>query len=261
MDDNTNIDCKITKKCARLVVNVFGCATKEKYKQEILKMNETWVKRARDLDVVVLFFLGEEPTDLVDPDCIYIKNVKNDVESARYKQNYGLRYIHQHYDADFVYTCGTDTYVNIDKMMKYLDSFDATDELYIGGHGDTRWVGNREVYFHSGGSGFILSNALLNKLYPQLFNMDTKWRDICRLNGVNYLFLACDVELAWMIDKNAKTIIDNERFYACNHKGYAIHPSKVYKCCGDKVNQNKAIVFHYMTLADFDEYDAIVRTM
>ena len=144
-------------------------------------------------------------------------------------------------------------------MMKYLDQFDVKEELYIGGHGDTRWVGNREVYFHSGGSGFILSNALLNKLYPQLFNMDTEWRDICRLNGVNYLFLACDVELAWMLDKIVKTIIDNERFYACNHKGYA--KNNTINCCGDKVNQNNAIVFHHMTLADFDEYHTIVRTM
>ena len=250
--------CKSLKTRARLVVNVFGCATKEKYKQEILKMNETWVKRARDLDVVVLFFLGEEPTDLIDQNYIYIKNVKNDVESARYKQNYGLRYIHEHYDTDYVFTCGTDTYVNIDKMMKYLDQFDVKEELYIGGHGDTRWVGNREVYFHSG-CGFILSNPVLNKLYPQLFNMDTKWRDVCRLNCVNYLFLACDVELAWMIDKNVKIIKDNERFYSCNHKGYA--KNNTINCCGDKVNQHKATVFHYMTLVDFDEYHTIVRTM
>ena len=89
-----------------LIVCVFACATIQKYKDEILKIEETWGKRAAEKGVKVLYFLGEEPTDLIDNEkYIYLKNVENDVASAAHKQNLGLKYIYENYDAEFVFVC------------------------------------------------------------------------------------------------------------------------------------------------------------
>jgi hypothetical protein len=94
----------------KLIFDIFGCATVDKYKQEILKINETWGKTAEELGVKILFFLGEEKTDLIDDSkYIYLNNIDNTHSSAAHKQYLGLKYIHDNYDADFIFICGTYT--------------------------------------------------------------------------------------------------------------------------------------------------------
>jgi hypothetical protein len=63
----------------KLVINIFACATVEKYKNEILKINETWGKVAEELGIKVLFFLGEEQTDLKD-DTIRAYEIRKNIE-------------------------------------------------------------------------------------------------------------------------------------------------------------------------------------
>ena len=43
-----------------IIIAVFGCDTKDKYKQQILKIEETWGDTAKKNNILVLFFLGEE---------------------------------------------------------------------------------------------------------------------------------------------------------------------------------------------------------
>ena len=63
----------------KLVVCVFACATIEEYKNEILNIEKTWGKRATEKNTKVLYFLGEEETELKDDSkYIYLKNVGND---------------------------------------------------------------------------------------------------------------------------------------------------------------------------------------
>lgn len=248
----------------KLVVCVFACATDEKYKNEILKINETWGKLCDNNDCKLLYFLGEDPTDLIDNNkYIYLKNVKNNHESASHKQNLGLKYIYENYNADFVFCCGTDTYINIKKTMQYLNGFNSNEngfnsneKLYIGGHGDNRQIGNQDIYFHSGGAGFILSNNALMQIYPKLNTMTDTWKDICFINNTMYLIIACDVCIAYYMNEINALCIKNNNFYSCNYKGYA--DSNTYMCC-HKIQLNEIISCHNMTLQDFDEYTQILQ--
>ena len=50
---------------------------------------------------------------------------------------------------------GSDVYINIPKLLLYINTLDYNDCLYIGGHGDERIFASERYYFHSGGPGFI----------------------------------------------------------------------------------------------------------
>jgi hypothetical protein len=96
----------------------------------------------------VLFFLGEEKTDLVSEDYIYLDGVQNDYLSASFKQNLGLKYIYENYECKYVYIAGTDTYVVIDNLVKYLENCDPKQNISIGA-GTTRRIENREPIFRT----------------------------------------------------------------------------------------------------------------
>lgn len=238
----------LSKKTYKVIINVFACPTIENYKNEILKINETWGATAEKMGVKVLFFFGEEQTDLIGDNYIYLPNVKNDYESASWKQYLGLKYIYENYNAEFIFTCGTDTFINIEKLLPYLDIFKPNKKLYIGGHGHIRMIGDLPVYFHSGGAGFIITLYVLKELYPQLNHLHNKWRKICENNNlVDYLLCGCDVSIAYFL-MNIKDIetIKNDHFYACNYLGHY--------CCIDKIITNQIISCHRMSEIDFDNF-------
>lgn len=230
-----------------VIINIFGCTTIEKYKNEIIKINETWGKKAEK----ILFFLGEEETELKGDKYFYLKNVKNDYASSSYKQNLGLKYIYENYNADFVFTCGTDTFINIDNMTNYISKFDKNENLYIGGHGDIRVVKGENIYFHSGGAGFILTNTALSLIYPYLHDMSEKWALISPPELIN----ACDVSISYFLSKTNTTVVKNTNFYNCNHKGYCYN--NTFKCCEPPILED-IISCHNMTSEDFEEYQHIL---
>nr|QBK89617.1 MAG: uncharacterized protein LCPAC001_01270 [Pithovirus LCPAC001] len=251
---NPNIKYEpITKKLTNLVICVFACATIPKYKNEIIKIDQTWGERARSKDVDVLYFLGEEQTDLIGNNYIYLEGVLNNYESASVKQNLGLKYVHEHYNTNFVLCCGTDAYINIDKLLVTLGSFDSKNSLYIGGHGDDRIIGSKSYHFHSGGSGFVLSKNSFDQIYPYLENLFTEWTTICNKYNVEYLKPACDVSIAYILEEKCKTTtVRLNGFISCNQNGLAYN--NTYVCCGDKIVKKNIIVCHSMTLKDFDDF-------
>jgi hypothetical protein len=234
-----------------LIICIFACDTIQTYRNEIIKINETWGKKIKD-NIKLLFFLGEEKTDLIGDNYINLKGVKNDYLSALYKQFLGLKYIYEMYNPNFVFCCGTDTYINIDKLVNYIINFNfnPNSNFYIGGHGDFRQIGYKNIYFHSGGAGFLLTNGCLDKLYPILENACDKWITICTINNIKYLETACDVAIAYYLqtETNTTILIDNVSFLNCNHKGmvglYSCHPY---------IEIDKIITCHNMSSFDFDE--------
>ena len=245
-----------------IVICIFACATVDKYKKEILKINETWGYLAESKNIKVLYFLGEEPTDLKDNKFIYLKDVKNDYLSANDKQNLGLKYICDNYNVKFIYSCGTDTYINVEKLLLYVKDLDENKRLYIGGHGDYRLIGNKKIYFHSGGSGFILSKCSLHYLYPKLYNMTYDWQNICLNESITNLQTGCDIAISYYLQVNNFIIEDdivkeNDKFYACNYLGYC--HNNTYNCCSQKIDIKKIIACHHMTLTDFDQFTQILR--
>lgn len=243
----------LSKKTYNVIINVFACPTIENYKNEILKINETWGATAEKMGIKVLFFFGEEQTDLIGDNYIYLPNVKNDYESASWKQYLGLKYIYENYNTEFIFTCGTDTFINIEKLLLYLDIFKPNKKLYIGGHGDIRKIGDLSIYFHSGGAGFIITKQILHELYPSLENLQNQWVEICKkYNVIDYLY-GCDISIAYFL-MNIKEVetIKNEHFYACNYLGHY--------CCIDKIITDKIISCHRMGLTDFDVFQEIINT-
>ena len=239
-----------------LVICVYACDTIPKYKTQILKMNETYNDILKNYpNIKILYFLGEEKTDLIGEQYIHLDNVKNDYLSASYKQFLGLKYIYEHYKSKFIMCIGTDTYVNIKKLDIFLKKYDYTDNLYIGGHGDRRNLGITEVYFHSGGPGFIITKCCLEKIYPKLHNFVDEWVQLCINNNIQYLIPACDVGIAYIVNLKeieSKTIYTDEfTFIHCNFRGYPCH-------CG-KINVKNLISCHNMSLHDFDEFTNILK--
>lgn len=245
------------KQSYHLVINVFGCPTIEKYKNQILKINETWRIAAENMGVKVLFFFGEEQTDLIGENYIYLPNVNNDYESAAWKQYLGLKHIYENYDAKFIFSCGTDTFINVKKLLSFLGIFNYDKKLYIGGHGTTRQIGNKHVYFHCGGAGTIITNKIVEELYPILHDIQNQWKVICKNNLVDYLIPACDVSMPYflMYINDVEIIKNDNSFYSCNYLGHRTDGSH---CCTNMITINNIITCHGMSLSDFDIFQKIL---
>ena len=101
----------------KIIFCIYGCDTIQKYKDEIIKIQETW---ASNISHKVLFFLGEDGP-LIGEDYIHLENVGNDYLSAADKQNLGIKHIYENYDFKYMFICGTDTYVLVDNLTKYIE--------------------------------------------------------------------------------------------------------------------------------------------
>lgn len=240
------------------IICVYGCITIEKYKQQLLKMKDTIGKTILNYkNCKILYFLGENKV-LDEENFIYLHGVKDDYLSATYKQWHGLKYIHENYKSKFTIFIGTDTYVNIYKCLDLIKNYNHNDNLYIGGHGDIRKILGNDIYFHSGGPGFILSYGAMQKVYPIIYDVNNfvdKWRDICIKSNQYNLIPACDVAIAYIVSLPHVNshIIKINGFYHCNYLGYPCHPNQfkyheIYSC-------------HLMSLYDFDKFTEILKNI
>ena len=240
-----------------LILMVFGCDSKMKYRKEIFKIKETFEKTINKYkNIKILYFLGNKNQDSLEGEnFIHIKNLNDDYFSASTKQWFGLNYIYKNFNTKFVMCCGTDTFPNIPKLINCLKKFDPEENLYIGGHGDYRKILNKNIYFHAGGAGVILSKACLNKIYPKISDVDNflkEWISICNLSNAKGFIPACDVALGYLIQtSDINSLIKKEKgFYHCNYNGYP--------CCRDKFLYKDIITCHNMSLNDFDDFNNIL---
>lgn len=249
----------------KLVICVMACATEPAYKNEILTIEKTWGERALKLGVKVLYFLGEEQTDLQDETkYIYIPNVGNDYNSALDKQNMGLKYIQDNHSYEYIFTCGTDTYINVDLLFSYINNYDSNNALYIGGHGDVRTMNNKSYYYHCGGAGFIISKPALTAIYPKLNDIKEEWSIICCESGRNDLIPACDVALSYylqtIIGPELQIIENKDVFFSCNYKGIVHHKGVgLFMCCDKFIKHETLISCHCMTSEDFTDFTQILK--
>lgn len=237
---------KISFIYAEIIFCIFGCATIDKYRNEILKIKDTWGIKAASLKYKILFFLGEEKTTLIGDDYIYLDGVGNDYSSASDKQNLGLKYIYERYVCDFVYICGTDTYVVIDNLKSKIKDWNKNENICIGGHGDFRKINNIETYFHSGGPGLIISYKSLSLIYDELEEMLNNWKKEKKDEDLNN---SCDVAICYYLKKKTCKFIKEDRlFFHCNYLGYPCHEGL----------KTGIIACHNMKLIDFDDYDKLL---
>lgn len=285
----------------KIAICVFGCISIQKYCLQLLKIQETWARRAEEIhNIPVYYFVGEEQIPGLDhPDVfqfperiIYLPGVQNDYLSASYKQNLGLKYIMDHEpDVDFVFVCGTDTYLNIDSLIHFLSFMNPQEKLYIGGHYDNfnnaqpqfdsvlsetddtinrmniygSTISNNVLQFFLGGAGFVLSRGILDGLYPFLETMTDVWIANCHRTKTTEFLPACDVCLAYYIyGLGGRRSTYFHRFYECNYRGI-INISRLFGynricyCCHDHIQLANVISCHNMSLEDFDQFTNILR--
>jgi hypothetical protein len=168
---------------------------------------------------------------------------------------------------DFVFACGTDTFVNVDKVYSCLvdGKYNPNDGLYIGGHDLPQDINKRMyLYFHSGGAGYILSKQALLLLYPLFDTMMNDWAEYCRLHDKERFIAGCDLCISYYCHiLNIQYITIDTGFYDCNYQGiidvtrfngfFSIH-----RCCDNKIKTNEIICCHNMSLRDFDDFTHIL---
>ena len=243
---------------SNLVILLFACYTVDKYKRQIEVINETWGKQCEAYRVKIFYFLGEEKRDgFQDTECIKYVNLKgvgNDYLSASYKQFLGLKYIYENCNPKFIYCAGTDTYVNVPKLVRYVRQFSHHDCLYLGGDGDMRQIGHRNWYYHSGGAGFIITYPCLEKLYDDLPTLMDEWTTLCTTHQVPGLIPACDVSISYYLQqpKIQATVIKHDVYFSnSNYQGWPWRPNQV--------DSTRVICCHFMNEKNFGEYTQLLQ--
>ena len=260
----------------KLSICIFACTSIEKYYLQIQKLLDTWAN-INDEEVTIRIFCSYDikfPIQVTSESCVVVSlpDVGDDYLSAGKKQNLGLKYIQETLHPDFVFVCGTDTYLHIQSLKQLLSNINPDKALCIGGHQDTRNLGNESFEFFYGGAGFVLSRGALNMLYPSLGTMFQEWEVLCSEMHQPELIPACDCCISWYIKKmGIKRSVFKNRFYECNYLGkidltdyitkhidlyrmYGVDMSEVettYTCCHD-VNIQNIISCHNMKPFEFD---------
>jgi hypothetical protein len=243
-----------------LVILAFACYTVDAYRRQIETINDTWGRVCSKYASIRLFyFLGEEKRPGFDDTAtvryVNLPGVADDYMSASYKQFLGLKYVHENVRAKYVICIGTDTYLNVPKLLTYVRTFDYTARLYIGGHGCVRQVGDSSYYFHSGGPGFILTHGAVQAIYDDLATLVGDWTRVCNANGVGHLTTACDVAVSYYVQQPSKNVTvvktGDLSFLHCNYIGFPCHPHQV--------KASDIISCHLMSRDDFYHFTRILE--
>jgi hypothetical protein len=238
-----------------LAIGVLATTINKKYVDQLKACRRTWVLDCAKNNVPVCFFGGSHVD--VDNPIINLPNTTEDLNGNINKQFLGLRYLYENHPADFYYFVSTETYVVVDQVLAQLKTLESPDLYYIGGHGDLRKIMGKDVYFHSGGSGFILSRALMEKMYHDNFlheSIADLWNKVIQHPETTGLTsYAAQVTIAHIIDTYYPTtkIIKDNRYYACNNYGFMY--TDTFKCCRN-VDMNNILSCHYMDPTMMDEY-------
>jgi hypothetical protein len=258
----------MSKPFYNIIFCIYGCDTIDMYKKEILKVKETWNKppsgatnKATESPTNKLtqsppfktfFFLGEEGS-LQDEDCIHLENIGDDYLSAGFKQYAGLKYIYENYNFNYVFICGTDTYVLTHNLINFINEdpqISPDKPLVFGGHGDNRQIGESSVHFFSGGAGIVLTKATMDIIYPELGTLQDEWMWFCLDNGYKTFVTACDLSLCYFLKRRGIIFLNVcNRFFNCNYLGYHSNVA----CCAKSVDLRTMISCHNMSLQNFDK--------
>ena len=125
-------------------------------------------------------------------------DVREDHESAAFKQYLGIQWIMANYDPDFLYVAGSDVHVNVPNMLRLVDQFNPTFPFYIGNAGLIDNCLNSNVLLHDGGPGFILTSETLKRMKPHLNGFQERWIKLINIWYPHHPAYrsACDVSMA-----------------------------------------------------------------
>jgi len=239
----------------KISIGVMATAIHKKYADQIQACLDTWVQDGKNNNISTYFFVGYHKDDRFP--LINLPNVKEDYNSAFHKQFHGLKWMLDNDPSDFYMVVGTDTYININNLISLLQKYHNNTNLYIGGHGSKIQIGSEHLYYHSGGSGFIIDHQVLNKIFT-LFTparIYEIWNKQCVKNNRQDLLPACDVTISWLCQNILfiePTIVDH--FYGCNNKNRYNDDSASCNGCNSIENPDKIISCHFMDPPLMREY-------
>lgn len=136
-------------------------------------IKETW---GREIPGKLLFFVGQS-TNKTDVDLPLITLlVADDIYPPQRKSMFMLKYVHEHYAEHFRWfiRADDDVYIRGDNLARLLQSVDSSDDVLLGhqGTGTKNEEGklglNKNTNFCIGGTGIIMSQSVLKKVYPHL---------------------------------------------------------------------------------------------
>ena len=235
---------------------VMATAIHKKYADQIQACVETWYKDAQKYQFPVIFAAGYHHDDRYP--LVNFDHLQEDYHSAADKQFHGLKYLFDNNPCDYYMVVGTDTYINIDNLVKMLAKYDKEQQLYIGGHCDTvNITTNFDLTFHSGGAGFIITHPVLQRLFAMYSPEQIKqlWTKICLRYQKPRFLPFCDVTMAYLCDMMLVPTIREDHFYGCNLKGRVTNDTSY--CCNCKdllADPSQIIACHFMDPPLMREY-------
>lgn len=243
----------------KISICVYASTTNERNIQEMRKINETWANDSLCKECINVSFIINKPhPEFTDSKYIHLEEIIYENGEIIPMNYHGIKHIYNEQSPDFILICSTDTYINIPKLLDYLQPFDPNNKLYIGGHGNFRELGDDRIYFHDAG-GVIISRGCFDKLNPLLENMFLDWKKICEKTSNYWMINAWDVAISYYLqlpqyEINAMVVKKKDGFFGCNHEGKNHNYYYGFKCCGNNLHMNKAIVCRNMLLSDFDDF-------
>ena len=195
-------------------------------------------------DKIEYYFFTNNKNLILKNNQIYLYNLDLDNHFVIINWLYLNKY---NYDYDFVLFTYYNSYVNINNLIKYLETIDSSKKLYIGGHGDKRIINNIEFHFHSYTPGIILTKSVI-----PLFNNDNllqQYNILC-YNTNKELINLSGVALGYYSNIYNIELIFNDNFNYCNWKGYPCHIGLKNKnniiCCSNMSNTDIQEFYNYL---------------
>jgi len=233
-----------------LIIIIFACATIPRYKEEIQTIEQTWGHTARASGIPVFYFLGEEQTDLQGPQYIYLNGVKNDYQSASYKQFLGYQCVLRQCNPDTIFCAGTDTFINIPKLQQLVSLINPESAFLVGNSGTLKEFGPFKGDYFSGGCGLLTTRETHRRIIGFTSFIVDQWINICNEFHSN-LSCACDVVLSFLCHYCSVQFLQCMNMYE--------FPYNMYDPIQGTINQSELISCHTMSKDDFLTFNAILQ--
>jgi hypothetical protein len=157
---------------------------------------------------------------------------KDDYKSNTIKNIFGLRYMFEKCrNSDFYIFMDNDTYMNFDNLDLFLLDKNS-DDMSAYGLVINHWNSDRNLYYLSGGSGFILTHKTMCELYDRLEKNETDFKE-------NYHYYA-DVTMGVHMRNHAIKLLNSDLFHG--------QPPEFYNL--SEIDIKKSISFHYLNTID-----------
>lgn len=169
--------------------------------ERALSVHRTWLN-----DFNYGFLVGGSYTDSDLKMVSAGETIGEDYQSCADKQYYGLKKLYEMFpEKKWYFITGCDAFIYAQNLTKLLDTFDSTQDLYIGG-GDLLHYHlenlNLNVEYISGGAGFALSNSITKKLVQKLDELYDNEKSSFTIKDWSF----CDVTIAYLLKKYWKVL-------------------------------------------------------